>query len=98
MYMNTIQEVQPSPCPDHGELSFGFFPPSPKFLRWNMPVDIGIDGANYLWAIGKTIAPKHRVTWLNDVAIALRHGCPLNIAIGVGKHTGKIKPLWKRGR
>lgn len=96
MWMNTIQEVQPRPCPDHAEVTFQRWPKSAGMLFLGMDDKLTAEGAAWLWMIGKHLDPVRRVLWLNDVAIALRHGLPLNIALALAGNMARIKPLWKR--
>lgn len=96
MWMYTLDEVRPRTCTDHAEEAFLRFPDGPRHLILGMPRDMSADGAAWLWAIGMSLDPVQRVIWLNDVAIALRHGCPLNIALALAGHMARVRPLWKR--
>jgi hypothetical protein len=96
MYMNSLWEVQPRVCPDYAEAAFLRFPDGPRHLILGMPRDMTEDGATWLYAIGKNLDPARRVLWLNDVAIALRHGLPLNIALGLAGSMARVRPLWQR--
>ncbi len=96
MYMNTIYEVTPRPCPDRGEVTFRRWPKSASTLFLEMDAELTAEGAAWLWMIGKNLDPARQVLWLNDVAIAMRHGLPLNIALALAGHFARVRPLWKR--
>jgi hypothetical protein len=96
MYMNSIHEVTPQPCPEHGETTFQRWPKSATALFLEMDAALTAEGAAWLWMIGTHLDPARRVLWLNDVAIAMRHGLPLNIALALAGHMARVKPLWKR--